>query len=175
MYLDIDWFFLPPKIFGSLHFVHNHNSHKTKLDSKSLKEIFLDYFRTQKGYKCFCLSMGWYITYPSSASDDVYEYLFYKETLFNSGESTSKNVTGKYPFQFQSPLQTYTRRTIPALAPLQASIRSPTQASRLSSLNYLVTLLLMIFSLHFEKRNVLVLNILFPISLIILIYHPPFI
>jgi len=33
----------------------------------------------------------------------------------------------------------------------------------------------MIFPLHFEKASIIVLNTLFPISFLILIYHPPFI
>ena len=62
LYVDID-FPLPFKIFGSLCFVHNHNPHKTKLDFRSLKGIFLGYSRTQKGYKCFCPFIGRYILF----------------------------------------------------------------------------------------------------------------
>ena len=50
MYPDVDLFCLPSKIFGSLYFVYYHNPHKTKLYSQSLKEIFVSYSKTQKGY-----------------------------------------------------------------------------------------------------------------------------
>ena len=45
---------------------------------------------------------------------------------------------------------------------------------RLSLLNYLILLLLMIFLLYFKKTNILVLSILFLILFLILIYHPHF-
>lgn len=44
------------RFFLSMCFVHNHSPHKAKLDSRSLKEIFLGYSRSQKGYKCYCPS-----------------------------------------------------------------------------------------------------------------------
>ena len=61
LYPVIYLFPLPLKIFEYLYFVHNHNFHKTKLDFKCLKEIFLGYSRTQKCYTCFCPSIDWYI------------------------------------------------------------------------------------------------------------------
>jgi len=50
-------------------------------------------------------------------SDDDYDYMFYVETLLNSGGSTSINVTGKDPLRFQDPIQIYTRWITPALVP----------------------------------------------------------
>lgn len=44
---------LPFKVFGCSSFVHIHHSHRTKLDPKSLKCIFLGYSSHQKGYKCY--------------------------------------------------------------------------------------------------------------------------
>jgi len=38
-------------------------------------------------------------TSPSALEDD-YDYQFYRETLLNSGGSTSENVTGKDLLQF---------------------------------------------------------------------------
>jgi len=35
-----------------------------------------------------------------SASEDDYDYLFYREILLNSGESTSETMTGKNPPRF---------------------------------------------------------------------------
>jgi len=48
MYPDIDLFLLRLKIFGSFCFIY-----ETKLDSRSLKGIFLDYSATQKDYNFF--------------------------------------------------------------------------------------------------------------------------
>ena len=44
---------LPPRIFGCVSFVHIHKQQREKLDPMALKCIFLWYFVTQKGYKCF--------------------------------------------------------------------------------------------------------------------------
>jgi len=51
------------------------------------------------------------------------------ETLLNSSESTSKNITGKDLLRFQYSLQTYTRRITHAFVPPPASVPSPMQAS----------------------------------------------
>ena len=44
---------LPPKVFGCVAFVHDKNHHKSKLDPRSLKHLFLSYSPIQKEYKCF--------------------------------------------------------------------------------------------------------------------------
>jgi len=87
-----------------------------QLDSRSLRRIFLDYSRTQKGDKCFCPYIGRYIlladvtffeskpgistSFSPVVSEDDYDYLFYHETLINRDKSTSENVTGKDPLRF---------------------------------------------------------------------------
>ncbi|RVX20036.1 Retrovirus-related Pol polyprotein from transposon RE2 [Vitis vinifera] len=44
---------VPPKIFGCSVFVHINQQHRSKLDPRSLKCIFLGYSSNQKGYKCY--------------------------------------------------------------------------------------------------------------------------
>ena len=44
---------LPLRVFGCSSFVHIHQQHRTKLDPKSQKCIFLGYSSHQKGYKCY--------------------------------------------------------------------------------------------------------------------------
>ena len=44
---------LYPKIFGCSAFVHIHQQHRSKLDPKSIKCIFIGYSSHQKGYKCY--------------------------------------------------------------------------------------------------------------------------
>jgi hypothetical protein len=44
---------IPLKIFGCSTFVHNLNPHRSKLDPKSIKCIFLGYSPHQKGYRCY--------------------------------------------------------------------------------------------------------------------------
>uniref|UniRef100_A0A2N9FGV4 Integrase catalytic domain-containing protein n=1 Tax=Fagus sylvatica TaxID=28930 RepID=A0A2N9FGV4_FAGSY len=44
-------FSIPPRVFGRVSFVHNHSPNHDKLDHRAHKCIFLDYSRTQKGYR----------------------------------------------------------------------------------------------------------------------------
>ena len=44
---------LPPKIFGSVSYVHIHTQNHGKLDPRAVKCVFLGYSSTQKGYKCY--------------------------------------------------------------------------------------------------------------------------
>ena len=44
---------LPLKTFGCTAFVHIHSQHRTKLDPRAIKTIFLGYSPTQKGYWCY--------------------------------------------------------------------------------------------------------------------------
>jgi len=64
---------------------------------------------------------------PPFASEDDYDYLFYRKILLNSGGSTSENVTGKDPLLFQNSIQIYTRRTSTAPVLALDSVPSPTQ------------------------------------------------
>lgn len=44
---------LPTRIFGCSVFIHIHKKHRSKLDHKFIKCIFLGYSPNQKGYKCY--------------------------------------------------------------------------------------------------------------------------
>ncbi|KAJ4703138.1 Retrovirus-related Pol polyprotein from transposon TNT 1-94 [Melia azedarach] len=44
---------IPFKIFGCSAFVHIHSQHRSKLDPKAIKCIFIGYSSNQKGYKCY--------------------------------------------------------------------------------------------------------------------------
>ena len=47
-------FLIDPKVFGCTCFVRDIRPQVSKLDPKSLKCIFVEYSRVQKGYKCYC-------------------------------------------------------------------------------------------------------------------------
>ena len=51
--LDAPLFHLPPKIFGCVCYVHILGPGSDKLDPRYIKCVFLGYFRTQKGYRCY--------------------------------------------------------------------------------------------------------------------------
>jgi hypothetical protein len=44
---------LMPRIFGCVTYVHLSHRHRTKLESRALKCVFVGYGSTQKGYKCY--------------------------------------------------------------------------------------------------------------------------
>ncbi|KAK8921057.1 hypothetical protein KSP39_PZI020242 [Platanthera zijinensis] len=44
---------LPPRIFGSVCFVHVHSPHRDKLDARSLRCVFVGYSSNTKGYRCY--------------------------------------------------------------------------------------------------------------------------
>ena len=44
---------LPPKVFGSVAYVHLPKIHRTKLDPCAIKYVFLGYENQQKGYRCY--------------------------------------------------------------------------------------------------------------------------
>ena len=66
---------IDPKVFGCTCFVRDVHPQVSKLDPKSLKCIFVDYSRVQKGYMCYCLTLRRYFV-----STDV---TFFKTTLFS--------------------------------------------------------------------------------------------
>ena len=164
LYSDIDLFI--SKDFGSLYFVHNHSPYKTKLNSKSLKGIFLGYSRTKKDYKCFCPSIGRYILFadltfsslnmgfPHLLLHKMVTMITYSIRRLNSGESTSETVTCKNPLQFQDPLQTYKDDHFLHLCHRQPQYQTICKNQmRLSPLNNLIILLPMIFPLHNKKTH----------------------
>ena len=44
---------LPPRVFGSVVYVHIPKIHRTKLDPCAVKCVFLGYGNQQKGYRCY--------------------------------------------------------------------------------------------------------------------------
>ena len=66
---------IEPKVFGCTCFVRDVRPQVSKLDSKSLKCIFVGYSRVQKGYRCYCPTLRRYFV-----STDV---TFFETTLFS--------------------------------------------------------------------------------------------
>ena len=53
-------FLIDPKVFGCICFVRDVRPQVSKLDSKSLKCIFMGYSCVQKGYRCYCPTLRRY-------------------------------------------------------------------------------------------------------------------
>ena len=47
---------LPPRVFGSVAYVHIPKIHRTKLDPCAIKCVFLGYGNQQKDYRCYDLT-----------------------------------------------------------------------------------------------------------------------
>ncbi|RVX01050.1 Retrovirus-related Pol polyprotein from transposon TNT 1-94 [Vitis vinifera] len=71
---------VPPKIFGCSVFVHINQQHRSKLDPRSLKCIFLGYSSNQKGYKCY-----------SPGENSTQEYQFWDLESFSESPITTEN------------------------------------------------------------------------------------
>ena len=60
LFLNNPLFPIEPKLFGSTCFVWDVSPQVSKIDPKSLKCIFLDCSRVQKGYRCSCSTLQRY-------------------------------------------------------------------------------------------------------------------
>ncbi|RVW43757.1 Retrovirus-related Pol polyprotein from transposon TNT 1-94 [Vitis vinifera] len=96
---------VPPKIFGCSVFVHINQQHRSKLDPRSLKCIFLGYSSNQKGYKCYSpvtrkfynsMDVTFFETQPYYPKNDIQgenstqEYQFWDLESFKPGPNPSK-------------------------------------------------------------------------------------
>ncbi|CAN1152027.1 Retrovirus-related Pol polyprotein from transposon TNT 1-94, partial [Linum perenne] len=97
---------LPPRIFGCTAFVHINSIHRTKLDPRSHKCIFVGYSPNQKGYKCY-----------SPATRQVYHTrdvtFFESQSFFDHAEVQGETSSESQPWELIS-LDTGSDSTIPA-------------------------------------------------------------
>ncbi|RVW74766.1 Retrovirus-related Pol polyprotein from transposon TNT 1-94 [Vitis vinifera] len=97
---------VPPKIFGCSVFVHINQQHRSKLDPRSLKCIFLGYSSNQKGYKCYSpvtrkfynsIDVTFFETQPYYPKNDIQgenstqEYQFWDLESFSESPITTEN------------------------------------------------------------------------------------
>ena len=97
---------VPPKIFGCSVFVHINQQHRSKLDPKSLKCIFLGYSANKKGYKCYSpvtrkfynsMDVTFFETQPYYPKIDIQgenstqEYQFWNLESLSESPITTKN------------------------------------------------------------------------------------
>ncbi|RVW87157.1 Retrovirus-related Pol polyprotein from transposon TNT 1-94 [Vitis vinifera] len=82
---------VPPKIFGCSVFVHINQQHRSKLDPRSLKCIFLGYSSNKKGYKCYSP-----VTRKFYNSMDV--TFFETQSYYPKNDIQGENSTQEYQF-----------------------------------------------------------------------------
>uniref|UniRef100_A0A2N9IL56 Integrase catalytic domain-containing protein n=1 Tax=Fagus sylvatica TaxID=28930 RepID=A0A2N9IL56_FAGSY len=105
---DCILFSILPRVFGCTCFVQNRSPHRTKLDNKSVKCIFLGYSAMSKAYRCYDpvsdLSPSIEITSPLARPVPIFDSMV--------PESSSPPVQRSSP-----PLQVYTRRPRTSVSP----------------------------------------------------------
>ncbi|XP_062090436.1 retrovirus-related Pol polyprotein from transposon RE1 isoform X1 [Humulus lupulus] len=79
--------FVDPKIFGCIVFVHIYSQHRSKLDPKSIKCIFIGYSSHQKGYKCYSPTTR--KTYNSMDVTFFEKHAYYKSEI--QGENVNES------------------------------------------------------------------------------------
>ncbi|RVW82418.1 Retrovirus-related Pol polyprotein from transposon TNT 1-94 [Vitis vinifera] len=97
---------VPLKIFGCSVFVHINQQHRSKLDPRSLKCIFLGYSSNQKGYKCYSpvtrkfhnsMDVTFFETQPYYPKNNIQgenstqEYQFWDLESFSESPITTEN------------------------------------------------------------------------------------
>ena len=123
-FLNQPLFYLPPRVFGCVCFIHILTLGQDKLSAKATKCVFLGYSRLQRSYSCYSTNTNRYFI-----SADV---TFFEGSSFFSSEEHPhvSNVLHVPlvlpPLDFPSPptnvvtrpLQVYTRRPRPPTRPL---------------------------------------------------------
>ncbi|KAK8951871.1 hypothetical protein KSP39_PZI004884 [Platanthera zijinensis] len=106
---------LPPRIFGSLCFVHVHSPHRDKLDARSIRCVFVGYSSTTKGYRCY---------HPPTR-----RYYCTVDVTFREGESYFDSRQGEMTSidteLIDSPLPIVAYPTIPPPAPIPSPAPVP--------------------------------------------------
>ena len=91
----VDLYFLSPRIFGSMCFVHHLALGHDKLSARSVKCVFLGYSRLQKGYHCYSPQLTRYFV-----STDV--TFFESSPYFPSSSAISDSVSAGLPLPVPS-------------------------------------------------------------------------
>ena len=83
-------FYLPPRVFGCVCFVHILTPRQDKLSAKAMKCVFLGYSRLQRGYRCY--------------SPDTNRYFISADVTFFEDSSFSSVVRSSASDAFSIPL-----------------------------------------------------------------------
>ena len=116
-------FYLPPRVFGCVCFVHILTPGQDKLSAKATKCVFLGYSRLQRGYRCYSPDINRYfisvdVTFFEDSS-------FFSSTIRPSAPDVlfiplvlpSLDFPSPPPDVVTHPLQVYTRRLRPPTGP----------------------------------------------------------
>ena len=116
-------FYLPPRVFGCVCFVHILTPRQDKLSAKATKCVFLGYSRLQRGYRCYSPDTNHYFISANVT--------FFEDSSFSSSTARpstldvlsiplvlpSLDFPSLPPDVVTRPLQVYTRRPRPPTGP----------------------------------------------------------
>ena len=124
-------FYLPPRVFGCICFVHILTPRQDKLSAKATKCVFLGYSCLHRGYRCYSPDINRYFI---SADVTFFEYSsFFSSVVSPSALDVlsiplvlpSPDFPSPPPYVVPRPLQVYTRRPRPPARPLVDSSLMP--------------------------------------------------
>ena len=81
---------LPPKVFGSIAYVHIPKIYRTKLDPCAIKCVLLGYENQQKGYRCYDLTM-WHLYTTMDVTFIETEIFFISRDTQSSLQGVTRN------------------------------------------------------------------------------------
>ena len=120
LHLGRDLFALPPRVFGCVVFIHDHTPNTSKLVPHSIKEVFVDYSHTKKGYQFYFPNRRKYIIYA--------DVTFIESTRYFSSTSSSTPPLEPSP----SPIPTTSYFSSPADISHLPTLMDPTPLLSLS-------------------------------------------
>ena len=104
---------LPLEVFGCSAFVHIHAQHRSKLDPKALKCIFVGHSSNQKGYKCYSpvtrsfynsMDVTFFEHQPCYSKVDIQGENFTQEYQLWDIDKLDQHSSSSVPSQAESPL-----------------------------------------------------------------------
>jgi len=126
---------LPPKVFGSICFVHNFSPGLDKISARSHKCVFLGFTRSQKGYKCFSPSLNrYFISVDVTFTETSFYFKSSSSPLVSSSNQTYIPIVCDSPVMSNVPTESPPSPPLRVYSRRQTSQRPPSDSPLMSDL-----------------------------------------